>query len=148
MEKLSLTAENYGSVRRYFIQSLDDRMLSLDALEKLVWPNPPHQKNLVRGRCPRAPTGDAVPWTPARCPVSGTSAGGCRPRTPAVVGPRDVEGGSHFDSSKLTFDSIMYWRGWLSSLSHEYGAAISGIDNLFIGGALAARSVHTLPSWA
>ncbi|KAK8945767.1 hypothetical protein KSP40_PGU005927 [Platanthera guangdongensis] len=43
MEKLSLTAENYGSVRRYFIQSLDDRMLSLDALEKLVWPNPPHQ---------------------------------------------------------------------------------------------------------
>ncbi|KAK8945156.1 hypothetical protein KSP39_PZI008024 [Platanthera zijinensis] len=29
--------------RRYFIQTLDDRMLSLDALEKLVWKNPPHQ---------------------------------------------------------------------------------------------------------
>ncbi|KAK8936839.1 1-phosphatidylinositol-3-phosphate 5-kinase FAB1B [Platanthera zijinensis] len=32
------------------------------------------------------------PWTPAHCLVSGTSDGGGRPRTPAVVGPGDVEG--------------------------------------------------------
>ncbi|KAK8945024.1 hypothetical protein KSP39_PZI008011 [Platanthera zijinensis] len=37
MEKLSLTAENYGSVRRYFIRTIDDdRMLSPDVHEKLV----------------------------------------------------------------------------------------------------------------
>ncbi|KAK8916198.1 hypothetical protein KSP39_PZI023257 [Platanthera zijinensis] len=54
MEKLSLTAENYGSVRRYFIQTLDDRMLSPDAQEKLVRRNPPHQVFKLKGsdHCP------------------------------------------------------------------------------------------------
>ena len=43
MEKLSLTPEKYGTVRRYFIQTLDDHMLSPDAQEKLVRENPPDE---------------------------------------------------------------------------------------------------------
>lgn len=54
MEKLSLTPENYGSVRRYFIQALDDHMLSPDAQEKLVRENPPDGIFKIKGgdHCP------------------------------------------------------------------------------------------------
>ncbi|PKU78573.1 Putative methylesterase 14, chloroplastic [Dendrobium catenatum] len=54
MEKLSLTAENYGSVRRYFIQMLDDRVLSPDLQEKLVRENPPCEVFKLKGsdHCP------------------------------------------------------------------------------------------------
>lgn len=54
MEKLTLTAKNYGSVRRYFIQTLDDRMLSPDIQEKLVRENPPHEVFKLKGsdHCP------------------------------------------------------------------------------------------------
>ncbi|THU61650.1 hypothetical protein C4D60_Mb07t25560 [Musa balbisiana] len=54
MEKLSLTPENYGMVRRFFIQTLDDRMLSPDVQEKLVRENPPHGIYKIKGsdHCP------------------------------------------------------------------------------------------------
>ncbi|URE04330.1 Esterase [Musa troglodytarum] len=54
MEKLSLTTENYGTVRRYFIQTLDDRILSLDVQERLVRENPPHGVYKIKGsdHCP------------------------------------------------------------------------------------------------
>lgn len=54
MEKLSLTSENYGTVRRYFIQTLDDHMLSPDIQEKLVRENPPHGIYKIKGsdHCP------------------------------------------------------------------------------------------------
>ncbi|KAJ6798420.1 putative methylesterase 14, chloroplastic isoform X2 [Iris pallida] len=54
MEKLSLTPENYGTVRRFFVQSLDDHMLSPDAQEKLVRDNPPHGVYKIKGsdHCP------------------------------------------------------------------------------------------------
>ncbi|CAL9098818.1 unnamed protein product [Musa acuminata var. zebrina] len=54
MEKLSLTTENYGTVRRYFIQTLDDRILSLDVQERLVRENPPHGMYKIKGsdHCP------------------------------------------------------------------------------------------------
>ncbi|XP_039126543.1 putative methylesterase 14, chloroplastic [Dioscorea cayenensis subsp. rotundata] len=54
MEKLHLTRENYGSVRKYFIQTLDDRMLSPDIQEKLVRENPPTGVYKIKGsdHCP------------------------------------------------------------------------------------------------
>jgi pimeloyl-ACP methyl ester carboxylesterase len=54
MEKLSLTPENYGTVPRYFIQTLDDRMLSPDVQEKLVRENPPDGIFKIKGgdHCP------------------------------------------------------------------------------------------------
>ncbi|KAG6472531.1 hypothetical protein ZIOFF_069997 [Zingiber officinale] len=54
MEKLSLTSENYGTVRRYFVQTLDDHMLSPDIQEKLVRENPPHGIYKIKGsdHCP------------------------------------------------------------------------------------------------
>ncbi|XP_072992485.1 putative methylesterase 14, chloroplastic [Typha latifolia] len=54
MEKLSLTTENYGSVRRFFIQTLDDHMLSPDIQEKLVRENSPHGVFKIKGgdHCP------------------------------------------------------------------------------------------------
>nr|XP_010910170.1 putative methylesterase 14, chloroplastic isoform X2 [Elaeis guineensis]XP_010910181.1 putative methylesterase 14, chloroplastic isoform X2 [Elaeis guineensis]XP_019703951.1 putative methylesterase 14, chloroplastic isoform X2 [Elaeis guineensis] len=54
MEKLSLTPENYGSVRRYFIQTLDDRILLPDIQEKLVRENLPHRVFKIKGsdHCP------------------------------------------------------------------------------------------------
>ena len=54
MEKLSLTPEKYGTVRRYFIQTLDDHMLSPDAQEKLVRENPPDVIFKIKGsdHCP------------------------------------------------------------------------------------------------
>ncbi|KAL5220408.1 hypothetical protein ABZP36_025121 [Zizania latifolia] len=54
MEKLSLTPEKYGTVCRYFIQTLDDRMLSPDVQEKLVRENPPDGIFKIKGgdHCP------------------------------------------------------------------------------------------------
>lgn len=54
MEKLSLSPEKYGSVRRYFIQTLDDRALSPDVQEKLVRENPPEGVYKIKGsdHCP------------------------------------------------------------------------------------------------
>lgn len=54
MEKLSLTPEKYGAVRRYFVQTLDDHMLSPDIQEKLVRENPPHGVYKIKGgdHCP------------------------------------------------------------------------------------------------
>ncbi|KAM0977107.1 hypothetical protein ACFX13_020267 [Malus domestica] len=54
MEKLSLTPENYGSSRRFFIQTLDDRALSPDVQEKLVSENPPEGVYKIKGsdHCP------------------------------------------------------------------------------------------------
>ncbi|CAA6660176.1 unnamed protein product [Spirodela intermedia] len=54
MEKLSLTPEKYGAVKRYFVQTLDDHMLSPDIQEKLVRENPPHGVYKIKGsdHCP------------------------------------------------------------------------------------------------
>lgn len=54
MEKLSLTPENYGSTRRFFIQTLDDHALSPDIQEKLVRENPPEGVYKIKGsdHCP------------------------------------------------------------------------------------------------
>lgn len=54
MEKLSLTPENYGTVRRFYIQTLDDHMLSPDIQEKLVRENPPVGVYKIKGsdHCP------------------------------------------------------------------------------------------------
>ncbi|KAG6656295.1 putative methylesterase 14, chloroplastic [Carya illinoinensis] len=49
MEKLSLTPENYGSGRRFYIQTLDDRALSPDVQEKLVRENPPEGVFKIKG---------------------------------------------------------------------------------------------------
>ncbi|XP_062153792.1 putative methylesterase 14, chloroplastic [Alnus glutinosa] len=54
MEKLSLTPENYGAARRFYIQTLDDRALSPDVQEKLVRENPPERVFKIKGsdHCP------------------------------------------------------------------------------------------------
>ncbi|GAB2292923.1 Putative methylesterase 12, chloroplastic [Dionaea muscipula] len=54
MEKLSLTPENYGAIRRYYIQTLEDHALSPDAQEKLVRDNPPEGVYKIKGsdHCP------------------------------------------------------------------------------------------------
>ncbi|KAF2310841.1 hypothetical protein GH714_017569 [Hevea brasiliensis] len=54
MEKLSLTSEKYGTSRRFFIQTLDDRALSPDVQEKLVRENPPEGVFKIKGsdHCP------------------------------------------------------------------------------------------------
>jgi pimeloyl-ACP methyl ester carboxylesterase len=54
MEKLSLTPENYGAARRFYIQTLDDRALSPDVQEKLVRENPPEGVFKIKGsdHCP------------------------------------------------------------------------------------------------
>ncbi|KAK9270096.1 hypothetical protein L1049_025670 [Liquidambar formosana] len=49
MEKLSLSPENYGTGRRFFIQTLDDRALSPDVQEKLVRENPPEGVFKIKG---------------------------------------------------------------------------------------------------
>eukprot|EP00249_Psilotum_nudum_P007270 c20439_g1_i1 orf=332-1417(+) len=41
LEKLSLTCENYGSVPRYFIQTTEDRALTLAVQENVIKLNPP-----------------------------------------------------------------------------------------------------------
>uniref|UniRef100_A0A2N9HCJ6 AB hydrolase-1 domain-containing protein n=1 Tax=Fagus sylvatica TaxID=28930 RepID=A0A2N9HCJ6_FAGSY len=54
MEKLSLSPENYGTGRRFYIQTLDDRALSPDVQEKLVRENPPEGVYKIKGsdHCP------------------------------------------------------------------------------------------------
>ncbi|XP_008219048.1 PREDICTED: putative methylesterase 14, chloroplastic [Prunus mume] len=54
MEKLSLSPKNYGTSRRFFIQTLDDRALSPDVQEKLVRENPPEGVFKIKGsdHCP------------------------------------------------------------------------------------------------
>jgi pimeloyl-ACP methyl ester carboxylesterase len=54
MEKISLTPENYGTVRRFYIQTLEDMMLSADVQEKLVRESPPHGIFKIKGgdHCP------------------------------------------------------------------------------------------------
>ncbi|BAT92982.1 hypothetical protein LR48_Vigan05g051200 [Vigna angularis] len=54
MEKLSLSTDKYGSGRRFYIQTLDDRALSPDVQEKLVRENPPEGVFKIKGsdHCP------------------------------------------------------------------------------------------------
>ncbi|KAK0575808.1 hypothetical protein LWI29_007465 [Acer saccharum] len=54
MEKLSLTPQKYGTGRRFFIQTLDDRALSPDVQEKLVRENPVEGVYKIKGsdHCP------------------------------------------------------------------------------------------------
>lgn len=54
MEKLSLSPENYGTGRRFFVQTLDDHALSPDVQEKLVRENPPEGVFKIKGsdHCP------------------------------------------------------------------------------------------------
>ncbi|ONK55323.1 uncharacterized protein A4U43_UnF5020 [Asparagus officinalis] len=54
LEKLSVTPENYGTVSRFFVQTLDDRMLSPDIQERLVRENPPRGVYKIKGsdHCP------------------------------------------------------------------------------------------------
>ncbi|VFQ69870.1 unnamed protein product [Cuscuta campestris] len=54
MEKLSLTPQNYGSGRRFYVQTLDDHALSPDVQEKLVRENPPEGVFKIKGsdHCP------------------------------------------------------------------------------------------------
>ncbi|KAJ6759634.1 METHYLESTERASE FAMILY MEMBER [Salix purpurea] len=54
MEKLSLSPEKYGTGRRFFIQTLDDRALSPDVQEKLARDSPPERVFKIKGsdHCP------------------------------------------------------------------------------------------------
>ncbi|KAL1533857.1 putative methylesterase 12, chloroplastic [Salvia divinorum] len=54
MEKLSLSAEKYGTGRRFYVQTLDDNALSPDVQEKLVRENPPEGILKIKGsdHCP------------------------------------------------------------------------------------------------
>nr|GMD21634.1 putative methylesterase 12, chloroplastic [Ipomoea batatas] len=54
MEKLSLTPENYGASRRFYVQTLDDNALSPDVQEKIVRENPPEGVFKIKGsdHCP------------------------------------------------------------------------------------------------
>lgn len=54
MENLSLIQDNYGSVRRFYVQTLDDQMLSPDIQEKMVRENPPRGVYKIKGsdHCP------------------------------------------------------------------------------------------------
>lgn len=54
MEKLSLTPENYGKGRRFYIQTLEDHALSPDVQEKLVRETPPEGVFKIKGsdHCP------------------------------------------------------------------------------------------------
>ncbi|XP_010246768.1 PREDICTED: putative methylesterase 14, chloroplastic [Nelumbo nucifera] len=54
MEKLSLSQENYGTGRRFYIQTLDDHALSPDVQEKLLRESPPEGIFKIKGsdHCP------------------------------------------------------------------------------------------------
>ncbi|MBA0623063.1 hypothetical protein Godav_008555 [Gossypium davidsonii] len=54
MEELSLTPEKYGTGRRFYVQTLEDRALSPDVQEKLVRENPPEGVFKIKGsdHCP------------------------------------------------------------------------------------------------
>ncbi|KAI0494336.1 hypothetical protein KFK09_024470 [Dendrobium nobile] len=49
MEKLKLTPENYGTVKRFFIQTADDNILRLQIQEEIVQKNPPHGVYKIKG---------------------------------------------------------------------------------------------------
>ncbi|XP_020577028.1 putative methylesterase 14, chloroplastic isoform X1 [Phalaenopsis equestris] len=49
MEKMKLTAENYGNVRRFFIHTSDDNILRLQIQEEMVQKNPPHGVYKIKG---------------------------------------------------------------------------------------------------
>ncbi|KAL2632253.1 hypothetical protein R1flu_016939 [Riccia fluitans] len=49
MEKLSLTSENYGSVRRFYIGTTDDNALPVAKQEALLQSNPPEKSFKVKG---------------------------------------------------------------------------------------------------
>ncbi|KAK4483893.1 hypothetical protein RD792_011102 [Penstemon davidsonii] len=53
-EKLSLSAKQYGTGRRFYVQTLDDNALSPDVQEKLVRENPPEGVFKIKGsdHCP------------------------------------------------------------------------------------------------
>jgi len=54
LERISLTEENYGSVRRFFIQTSDDRVLNPAAQQRLIDANPPERVFKLKGsdHCP------------------------------------------------------------------------------------------------
>lgn len=54
MQKLSLSADKYGTGRRFYVQTLDDHALSPDIQEKLVRENPPLGVFKIKGsdHCP------------------------------------------------------------------------------------------------
>ncbi|XP_047322708.1 putative methylesterase 12, chloroplastic [Impatiens glandulifera] len=54
MEKASLSIENYGIGRRFYIQTLEDNALSADVQEKMVRENPPEGVFKIKGsdHCP------------------------------------------------------------------------------------------------
>jgi pimeloyl-ACP methyl ester carboxylesterase len=54
MEKMTLSPQNYGAGRRFFIQTLEDHALSPDIQEKLVRENPPEGVFKIKGsdHCP------------------------------------------------------------------------------------------------
>lgn len=54
LEKLSLTEENYGSVRRFFIETPDDQAITPSIQENMLKSNPPEQVFQIKGsdHCP------------------------------------------------------------------------------------------------
>lgn len=54
LEKLSLTEENYGSVRRFFIEAPDDQAITPSIQENMLKLNPPEQVFQIKGsdHCP------------------------------------------------------------------------------------------------
>jgi len=49
MEKIELSAENYGSVRRFFIETTEDQALPPDLQRNIINQNPPEQVFSLRG---------------------------------------------------------------------------------------------------
>lgn len=49
MEKLSLSDENYGSVRRFYVVTLEDQTLSASLQESMIDSNPPEQVFRIKG---------------------------------------------------------------------------------------------------
>lgn len=49
MEKLSLSNENYGSVRRFYVVTLEDQALSASLQESMIDSNPPEQVFRIKG---------------------------------------------------------------------------------------------------
>jgi hypothetical protein len=49
MEKITLTPENYGHVRRFFIETTDDQALSPAAQQNIITQNPPQQVFSLKG---------------------------------------------------------------------------------------------------
>jgi pimeloyl-ACP methyl ester carboxylesterase len=49
LEKLSLTEENYGSVRRFYIETTDDNTIPLSSQQKMCESNPPEKVFRLKG---------------------------------------------------------------------------------------------------